>query len=476
MSILKKTRDIDSLKKEEKEKLLKKMRGRVDLFDKFLVYLLNKRTKATIIIGRIKLSLNQPTYNPEREREVMQRIYDSNKGPLKDESLERIYERILDESRATQKSESPKIADMNKDKVGIKKLLSRKELMIVIAAFIAVLALLIYTFFSPNYYSTQEPVKFEIQKGETLSTVIDSLHIYGIIPNKFNMKVAAFLYGAEKNLKAGRYKVPNGLSYVELADLFVNGKPEVPLVFTVPNGITLKSFAQIFSERFRTDLKEVITICSDTALIRSLGFKAKTLEGYLIPDEYQFYEDTPPRDIIKHIASKFNNFLSDTLKQKVAESKYNLHQIVTMASIVEGESNKVDEFPVIAGVYYNRLKIGMKLQADPTVQYANDWTWRRLFRRDLQIKNPYNTYLYYGLPPGPINSPGREAIIAALYPADHNYIYFVADGNGGHWFSASYNEHLTKVRRFRKIRDEQIAKMAKEKEELSSGNVPQTSN
>lgn len=104
-----KSSNVDSLTVEEKEKLLKKMRNRVDLFDKFLVFLLNKRTKSTIIIGRIKLSLNQPTYNPEREREVMQRIYDSNKGPLKNESLERIYERILDESRATQKSESPKL-------------------------------------------------------------------------------------------------------------------------------------------------------------------------------------------------------------------------------------------------------------------------------------------------------------------------------------------------------------------------------
>jgi len=111
MSIFNKnrTQNIDSLSVERKEKLLKKMRNRVDLFDKILVYLLNKRTKATIVIGRIKISLNQPTYNPEREREVMQKIYDSNKGPLRNESLERIYERILDESRATQKSESPKL-------------------------------------------------------------------------------------------------------------------------------------------------------------------------------------------------------------------------------------------------------------------------------------------------------------------------------------------------------------------------------
>lgn len=354
------------------------------------------------------------------------------------------------------------------EKTNIKNILSRKELLLVVITFTAVLALLIYTFFSPNYYERKGPVKFEIQKGETLTSVVDSLYLSGIIPSKFNMRVAAFLYGAEKNLKAGRYSIPNGLSYVELAELFVNGKPEVPVSFTLGNGVTLKGFAQVLNEKFSLDTKDVLKLCSDTSLIHKLGFETASLEGYLMPGEYEFYRDTPADQIIRHIGKRFNTFINDSLKKKIARSKYNLHQILTMASIVEGESNKTEEFPIIAGVYYNRLKIGMKLQADPTVQYANDWTWRRLYKRDLQIKNPYNTYLYYGLPPGPINSPGREAIIAAIDPAEHDFIYFVADGAGGHWFSSSYSEHLTKVRKFRKIRDAQIAKMLKE----SSGANP----
>jgi len=362
------------------------------------------------------------------------------------------------------------------EKINIKKLLSRKELLLVFSAFIIVLIVLVYTFFSPNHYEAREPIRFEIQKGETLSTVIDSLYIQGIIPSRTNMKIASFLYGAEKNLKAGRYKIPNHLSYVQLADLFVNGNPEVPLAITLGNGITLKGFVQILKDRFNANLDSVLALCTNADFISSLGFQAKTLEGYLLPDKYEFYEDTHPKQIIRHITSKFNNFITDSIKKKIAASKYNLHQILTMASIVEGESNKVEEFPIIAGVYFNRLRIGMKLQADPTVQYANDWTWRRLYKRDLRVNSPYNTYLYYGLPPGPINNPGREAILAALNPEKHNYIYFVADGKGGHWFSSSYSEHLTKVRKFRKIRDAQIAKMMKENSELNSANGPQTSN
>jgi UPF0755 protein len=127
-----------------------------------------------------------------------------------------------------------------------------------------------------------------------------------------------------------------------------------------------------------------------------------------------------------------------------------MHELLTVASIVEGETNKVEEMPIIAGVYYNRLRIGMRLQADPTVQYLQINGWKRLKYRDLRTKNPYNTYLFTGLPPGPINNPRKEAILAALYPVKHQYFYFVADGQGGHKFSKTYTEHLRLVKEYRK--------------------------
>jgi UPF0755 protein len=134
---------------------------------------------------------------------------------------------------------------------------------------------------------------------------------------------------------------------------------------------------------------------------------------------------------------------------RAKELGYTPHQVLTMASIIDGETNKTEEMPVIAGVYYNRLRIGMRLQADPTVQYLIPGGWKRLIYDDLNIDSPYNTYKFAGLPPGPINNPGKEAIRAALYPQKHKYIFFVADGNGGHKFAESYTQHLRLVNEYR---------------------------
>jgi UPF0755 protein len=141
--------------------------------------------------------------------------------------------------------------------------------------------------------------------------------------------------------------------------------------------------------------------------------------------------------------------MTDSLKLRAKELGYSVHEVLTLASIIEGETKKPEEMPVIAEVYYNRLKRGMKLEADPTIQYLIEGKWRRLLYKDLRKDNPYNTYMYYGLPPGPINNPGKTAILAALYPAEGDYLFFVADGNGGHKFARTYSEHLKNVREYR---------------------------
>lgn len=135
---------------------------------------------------------------------------------------------------------------------------------------------------------------------------------------------------------------------------------------------------------------------------------------------------------------------------------YTVHEILTLASIIEGETNKYEEMPMIASVYQNRLKKGMPLEADPTIQYLQPNGWKRLFYKDLKIKSPYNTYLNPGLPPGPINNPGKEAILASLYPANTDFLYFVADGKGGHTFSNSYSQHIINVNHYRRwLREQQ---------------------
>lgn len=336
-----------------------------------------------------------------------------------------------------------------KDKVSIKNLLPKRDWIIIGAFFAAVLILLIYTFFTPNYYKGAEPKRFEIMHGETLNEVINALYQEGVIPSRRNLRITSFLFGGEKSVKAGRYQIPNGLSYVALMDLLVNGPRELPILITIPEGATTFQLASILKNRLHADSARVIALTSDTSMIRRIGADAGGLEGYLLPDSYYFYDYTSPEEVIMKLGNEFNRFFADSLKERARQMKYSIKEILTVASIVDGESNKTEEFPKIAGVYYNRLKAGMKLQADPTVQYAYQKRWRRLYNKDLLINSPYNTYLHYGLPPGPINNPGRAAILAALYPENHNYIYFVADGKGGHVFTTNYSDHLNAVRDYR---------------------------
>jgi UPF0755 protein len=149
---------------------------------------------------------------------------------------------------------------------------------------------------------------------------------------------------------------------------------------------------------------------------------------------------------------EFRKFFADSLQRRARQIKMTINEVLTMASIVEGETILDRERPIIAGLYYNRLRRRMKLEADPTIQYIISDGPRRLLYLDLRTESPYNTYQKYGLPPGPINNPGRKSILAALYPAKHNYLYFVADGTGGHRFARTFEEHLKNVRAYRRAR------------------------
>ena len=182
----------------------------------------------------------------------------------------------------------------------------------------------------------------------------------------------------------------------------------------------------------------------------SIGIGKTSLEGYLLTGTYEFYEKSSVEEVISKMYDNFQKFLNDTLRARAAEIGFSIHEVLTLASIIKGETNNAEEMPKISGVYHNRLKIGMRLQADPTVQYLLKGGWRRLLNKDLLLNSPYNTYKYTGLPPRPINNPGKDAILAALYPEDNNYLYFVADGKGKHNFSSSYKEHVKKVNEYRK--------------------------
>jgi UPF0755 protein len=449
--------ELNTLSNEEKEEILRKLRDGVDEIDKQVVSLLSKRTLHSVLIGRVKRSMNLPTYNPQREKEIAERISSYVEEPLGKEALIRIYERIIDESRAIQREELDKGNVLNisaeKMKIGFGKLLSKKEFYIVAVFFIVMIAIMYSTFFTPNYYKGLSPRKLEIRKGESLSEISNDLYEKGIIPGKTNFKIAVFLYGAERRIKAARYSLPNGLSYLDVVDYFIEGKGDLLKSVAVIPGSSLNAVASTLSSDVFTDSTEILKLSRNRAFLDSLGVNAPSLLGYILPKKYDIYERSSPNEVIRELYRGFQNFMTDSLKQRAKKLGYSVHQIVTMASIVEGETNKKSERPVIAGVYYNRLRAGMKLQADPTVEFARQGKWVRLNNNDLKIKSAYNTYLNYGLPPGPIGNPDKSAIIAALYPNKNNYLYFVADGSGGHRFSTNYQEHLSNAAKYRKLLD-----------------------
>lgn len=331
------------------------------------------------------------------------------------------------------------------------KILNRWDVLAIVAVFIILLVLFYLTFFTPNVYQASSPVTFDIAKGESFSSVADRLYNHGIIPSKNNFKIAGFIYGAEKKIRAARFQIPNGLSYLDLLDLFISGPCNFQRTLTIKPGQTIKWLAHRLQKYVYIDSIEFVELANNKSFADSLGLKQNSFEGYLFATDYEIYERSSPTEVITLFYNSFNIFFNDSLISRTKAMGFTVNEIITLASIIKGETNKEEEMSRISGVYHNRLRIGMKLQADPTIQYVLPGGWKRLTFKDLEMDSPYNTYKYFGLPPGPINSPGKSAILAALYPEKNNYLYFVADGTGGHLFGRTLTEHNKNVKKYREF-------------------------
>ena len=200
------------------------------------------------------------------------------------------------------------------------------------------------------------------------------------------------------------------------------------------------------------DEETFLSLCTDDRFIESFDIKALSLEGFLFPDTYQFYEDETAKRIIETMVLQYRKLFKEELDYRLELYGLTELEMVTLASIIEGEAIYDSERPLISAVYHNRLEREMRLQADPTIQFIIDDGPRRLLIRDLRIESPYNTYLNYGLPPGPINSPGRASLRAALTPADADFLFFVANGEGYHTFSRTEAEHIQAKKKFQRYR------------------------
>ncbi len=333
-------------------------------------------------------------------------------------------------------------------------LLTKNDVIVIGALFGLIFGFLLYMFFGPNYYPGNSPKKLEIKKGETFGQIVDSLYSKGIIANKMALKFAASFYDVEGKIKAGYYSIPNGLSYLDLLDLLVKGAPMKQKLVTIPEGIWQFDLAGLLQKQLGLDSAKIMRLSYNKKFLRSLNIHVKSIEGYLLPNTYYFFTNITEREILKKLKWEMDKIFESPLVRKQMKKLHRTkNEILTLASIIEAESNKESEYPIIAGVYYNRLKRRMKLQADPTIQYLKrKKKHNRIYFKDLEIDSPYNTYKYYGLPPTPINNPGRAAVLAALFPQKNNYLYFVADGKGGHVFSRTLAQHLRKVRKYRQWR------------------------
>ncbi len=298
-----------------------------------------------------------------------------------------------------------------------------------------------------------KPARVILPAGASFSAVTDSLKAHGVITQPVSFKLLARVRGVDRSVHAGVYEFPAGTSPWKVLTMLAHGK-KAALRFTVPEGLTIPEVASLAGEKLGIPPDSFVAAARDGEnATRVLGMRVPSFEGFLRPETYLLPADINARELVRVMGESFRSEWAPGWDARLDSLKMNRLALVTLASIVEGEARADEERETIAGVYHNRLRIGMPLQADPTVMYAiilkRGKRKSRLFLKDYQITSPYNTYLNRGLPPAPVNSPSRRSIEAALYPADVRYLYFVAGANGRHVFSRTYNEHLRAIRKIR---------------------------
>ncbi len=325
---------------------------------------------------------------------------------------------------------------------------SRWALLLLIAAGLAVAADM---YLPAGLFPAAEYRVILIQRGQTLRDVSDELKRVGLLSGTLGFQVLARAMRLDRNIRAGQYSFQLGTSVPALLRALARGMSGLNVV-TIPEGLTTTEVSLLLSNHLGVPVAEFDSLAHDRAFLDSLGISAPSIEGYLAPDSYEFLPGTSPEVAFRTMAKRtLGILLRAAAGRDSLPLGLSLHQVLTLASIVEAEAGVDIERPRIASVYLNRLAMGMRLQADPTVGYAIGGRPRtRLLFRDLRVASPFNTYLYEGLPPGPICNPGRASIAGVIDPLPGvKELYFVADGTGRHMFSETYEEHLARIRQVR---------------------------
>ena len=287
-----------------------------------------------------------------------------------------------------------------------------------------------------------------IPRGATFAEAADSLSRANLVGWRKMFRLYARVTGGDRHIKPGTYLLRHGTPWKDIISALHGGHGLVNTI-TIPEGYTISQIAPLLAKTLKVPIESVQAAVRDTALLARLDVPNPTLEGYLFPDTYAFPLGTSAGQAVHEMVYDFERRWKPDWDAKASDLKINRNDLVTMASIVEREARVPEERPVIAAVYYNRLRKGMLLQADPTVQYALGHHVGRVLYKDLAVASPYNTYIHKGLPPGPVASPGVASLAAAANPANVPYLYFVASPDGHHEFRMTLQEHTSAIREVR---------------------------
>lgn len=319
------------------------------------------------------------------------------------------------------------------------------------AAVLLIGAAFVYVLWWPPKCADSEHVVVTIRWGTSLRSAAKQLQDEGVIRSAEQFRLAAKLLGKGNALRVGRFALRKGCSHYATLRALLYG-PQQLVELTLPEGYDSRRFAGIIARSLDLDSTRIMQLVHDPAFIARLGIDAPSLEGFLYPETYHLTYGLREEQVLSILVDQFNKRIDGVLRREAEASPLGFYGCLILASIIEGEAIVEEEMPIISSVYHNRLRRGMRLQADPTIQYLLPDGPRRLLLKDLAIPSPYNTYLHSGLPPTPINNPSRKAFEAALRPADTDYLFFVAVGDGRHTFSKTYSGHLSAKRAFDEVR------------------------
>jgi len=295
-------------------------------------------------------------------------------------------------------------------------------------------------------------VVVEVTKGQSVSDIARRLKQEGILRKTWPFLLGYKLFYSSESLKAGEYRFQLPLTAKEVLHILSEGSVLLHSV-TVPEGMTMEETAELLESEGFADKEAFLGAARNVSLIADLDPEAEDLEGYLFPETYRFPKGATAEEIVRTMVFQFREVFPPEKRRLAAEAGLTVRETVILASLIEKETSLAREKPLVSAVFHNRLARGMKLDCDPTVIYALKKMEKyrgRLWIKDLKVDSPYNTYLYGGLPPGPIANPGRASLDAALHPAEADYLYFVSKNDGSHHFSRTFGEHLRAVNLYRR--------------------------